>query len=127
MNGSMIIGRTDTTIFIRLPDDLQRDCGKCSCAYCVAHPDETPRWDTLAVATDKPKEGNDYAWTVHMPDPSVVTRGIEAGYVKGPRATVVHGGRKRGGPLDPSGNPSQPSPSGVSYTHPEDSIAHQDD
>lgn len=31
------------------------------------------------------------------------------------------------GPLDPSGNPSQPGPSGVSYTHPADAIAHQDD
>jgi hypothetical protein len=30
--------------------------------------------------------------------------------------------RKRAVPLDPSGNPSQPSPSGVSYTHPADWI-----
>ncbi len=28
----------------------------------------------------------------------------------------------RSGPVDQSGNPSQPSPSGVSYTHPADQI-----
>lgn len=33
----------------------------------------------------------------------------------------------RGPPLDPSGNPSRPSPSAVSYTHPEDEIAHYED
>lgn len=95
MNGSMVIGRTATTIFIRLPLELQRECGGCCCAYCKAHPELTPRWDTLAVAVDKPIEANDYAWTVHMPDASAIHRGIEAGYVNGPAGVTLHGGRVR--------------------------------
>lgn len=94
MNGSMVIGRTDSTIFIRLPAEQQRECGGCSCSYCKAHPEETPRWDTLAVAVDKP-DGPDTCWTVHMPDAGDTRRAIEAGYVKGPHGVTLHGGRKR--------------------------------
>lgn len=94
MNGAAVIGRTRDTIFVRLPDALQRPCGTCRCPYCTAHPERPPMWDTLAVSVEK-SHPVDYTWTVHMPDPSSVRDAIEAGYVHGPAATVVHGGRKR--------------------------------
>lgn len=95
MNGAIVIARTASTIFIRLPPDRQRECGGCSCAYCKAHPELTPRWDTLAVALDKPAEGNDCTWTVHMPDPAQMLTAIDCGYVKGPAGITLHGGRVR--------------------------------
>ena len=97
MNGSQVIGRTASTIFVRLPDDAQRPCGTCSCSYCKANPERTPMWDTLAIATSKPADGPDTVWTVHMPDAGSIRRAIDAGYVQGPHATVVMGGRKKVG------------------------------
>lgn len=38
--------------------------GGCKCAYCVAHPEQVPTWDTLAV---HPTSAD--TWAVHMPDP----------------------------------------------------------
>lgn len=72
MNGSTVLGRWRNTIFIRIPRQLQEPCRLgCSCDYCKAHPNEVPAWDTLAVGATSPKT-NDYAWTVHMPDPSTL-------------------------------------------------------
>lgn len=69
-NGMKVLGRNGGTLFVRLPDELQTPCNGCSCAWCKAHPDKTPMWDTLAIAISKPSKGTDTTWTVHMPDPS---------------------------------------------------------
>lgn len=61
-----VIYRTSTTIFMRLPEHLRRECGTCQCEHCKG---AVGYWDTLAVAVKKPAEGCDSAWTVHMPGP----------------------------------------------------------
>lgn len=66
MNGQPIIAMFGGVVFVRLPAEQQRAIDSCSCPYCEAHPDETPRWDTVAVPTDG-RHG--HTWTVHMPDP----------------------------------------------------------
>jgi hypothetical protein len=59
------------TFFARLPENAKRAIdGGCQCAFCKAHPDKTPAWDTLAVDPDSCT-----AWTVHYPemlDPVIV-------------------------------------------------------
>jgi hypothetical protein len=65
-----VIARFGGAIYLRLPQDLQRDCGGCSCDYCKAHPDERPMWDTLAVSIERTtRHERDWSWTIHMPDP----------------------------------------------------------
>ena len=71
-NGARVIQRTETCVFVRLPESMQRPIDLCSCSYCKSHPNETPRWDTLAVGLKRPETGADYAWTVHMPVPGVL-------------------------------------------------------
>ena len=71
-NGAPVISRTETCAFVRLPASMQRPIDLCHCTYCRKHPDQTPRWDTLAIALQRPETGADYAWTVHMPDPGVL-------------------------------------------------------
>ena len=73
INGSMVIGRIKETIFIRLPQILQTPItGGCHCDYCKKEKKKNPlyasKWDTLAISKNAPKKGNDYAWTVHMPE-----------------------------------------------------------
>ncbi len=73
MNGAMVLGRWRDTIFVRIPRELQEPIKLgCSCPYCVANPTKVPHWDTLAIGSKRPDKGNDYAWTVHMPDPSAL-------------------------------------------------------
>jgi len=72
MSGQPIFISADrTTLFIPIPRELAADVsGRCTCPYCVAHPDITPKWDTLAIrANAKNKEG-EHTWTVHLPDKS---------------------------------------------------------
>jgi len=71
-NGARVICRTETCAFVRLPESMQRPIDMCSCGYCKSHPNETPRWDTLAIGLKRPESGADYAWTVHMPVPGVL-------------------------------------------------------
>ena len=66
MNGQRIIANFGGVVFVRLPPELQRTIDSCRCPYCEAHPDQCPRWDTLAISYDG-RAG--YTWTVHMPDP----------------------------------------------------------
>jgi hypothetical protein len=58
------IGTTKAfTTFVSLPVPLQRPItGGCQCAFCKAHPNRPPMWDTLAT------DGVD-SWTVHYPEP----------------------------------------------------------
>lgn len=52
------------TLFIRLPHTLRKPIsGGCNCPYCMTHPNQAPKWDTLAVD----EKGN--SWTVHHPEP----------------------------------------------------------
>ena len=79
LNGMTVIGRTKEAIYLRIPKELQEACALgCLCDYCVKqkqiNPNYIPTWDTLCVSTKAPKKGNDYGWTVHMPDVSVLTR-----------------------------------------------------
>lgn len=63
MNGTPIT-QVGESIFIPLPPLARRPiAGGCQCAFCKAHPDQTPQWDTLAVSP-----GTKYAWTVHYPE-----------------------------------------------------------
>jgi hypothetical protein len=63
MNGTRVT-QVNETFFIPLPIESRRVIeGGCDCAYCKTHPDKTPQWDTLAVASGSP-----YAWTVHFPE-----------------------------------------------------------
>lgn len=66
-----VIARAAGAVYMRLPPDLQRDCGGCSCDYCKVHPDEKPMWDTLAVPIENLMRtpSLDWSWTLHMPDP----------------------------------------------------------
>jgi hypothetical protein len=55
-----------STLFVVLPPEACEPVeGGCSCDYCKAHPDRTPMWDTLAVASD-PRD-KPYTWLVHNP------------------------------------------------------------
>lgn len=55
-----------TTIFLRLPEELQRPIDRCECETCKAG--AQPFWDALAIrATQPPKDQNDFSYTVHMP------------------------------------------------------------
>lgn len=58
--------RSGGAVYVRIPPDLRRDCGGCRCAYCVAHPDETPTWDTLGIPLETGREGR--TWTCHAPE-----------------------------------------------------------
>jgi len=65
LNGQAV-KRVKDTIFVRLPRELWRSAGKCSCPICGGR---EGFWDTLAVGKDAPKgHGADYAWTVHYPE-----------------------------------------------------------
>jgi hypothetical protein len=66
MNMDVIETRiADNVVYLRIPRELQRAAGVCECAYCKAHPNDPPMWDTLAVPTDGKHER---AFTVHMPE-----------------------------------------------------------
>lgn len=65
-----VIARTRTAIFLRLPLEMQLDCGGCDCAHCKRNP-ALAKWDTLCVPLQNRERHHDYAHTVHMPDPSV--------------------------------------------------------
>ena len=69
LNGMKVLGRRGNTLWVRLPSELQRPCGTCSCPYCKAHPAEVPMWDTLAIPIAPPASSQDTTWTVHLPDP----------------------------------------------------------
>lgn len=59
LNGVRVVHR-DNTIFIPLPRELWRSCGRCDCSHCQG---KEGFWDTIAVAI-----GERYSWTVHMPE-----------------------------------------------------------
>lgn len=65
-----VILRTDTMLYVRLPQELWRSCGACSCPSCKANNRAEGWWDTLAIPLNKP-EGPDYSFCVHMPERSV--------------------------------------------------------
>ena len=66
MNGQPIYEGNDT-LFIPIPRHLARTIdGGCQCEYCKAHPEVTPKWDTLAIPATPGK--NHHTWTVHMPN-----------------------------------------------------------
>jgi hypothetical protein len=53
------------TLLVALPVALQRTIeGGCACPHCVAHPNETPMWDTLAIDAKAQR----HTWTVHYPE-----------------------------------------------------------
>jgi len=55
-------------VYVRLPLELQRPTGGCSCDYCkqakVGNPEYVPMWDTLGV----PLEPGKRTWTLHAPE-----------------------------------------------------------
>jgi len=65
----LVIALTKDAVYLRLPQELQRDCGGCACQHCKRNP-ELAKWDTLVVpfGTDDKYQRS---YTVHMPAPSV--------------------------------------------------------
>jgi hypothetical protein len=61
-------------VYLRLPRELQRDCGGCHCEHCRVNP-ALAVWDTLVVPTNPAGSRDDYyathSYTVHMPDGAV--------------------------------------------------------
>jgi hypothetical protein len=63
--------RSTGGLYFRIEPELQEPIDPngatrgCACAYCKAHPDQVPKWDTLAVHPQ-----SRWTWRVHMPDPS---------------------------------------------------------
>lgn len=53
-------------VYVRIPRDLQKPTGGCSCQYCVMHPNEVPSWDTLGIPLDGSASG--VTWTLHAPE-----------------------------------------------------------
>jgi hypothetical protein len=53
-------------VYVRLPRELQRECGGCDCEHCRKNPAGAV-WDTLVVPTKERTE----SYTVHMPDGAV--------------------------------------------------------
>ena len=68
MNGQQIFVSNDGgTLFVPIPKELAQDIpGGCDCPYCKAHPNETPKWDCLALPA-KPEAKTSHVWTVHYP------------------------------------------------------------
>jgi hypothetical protein len=64
--GWPVIQQLVDAVYVRLPKELQRPTGGCSCAYCKAHPKEVPMWDTLAIPLGPVR--NRTTWTVHAPE-----------------------------------------------------------
>jgi len=61
------ITRRDSTIFVPLPKNAQKEIdGGCQCQFCRANPDRTPMWDTLAI--DARDSGSNWTWIVHYPE-----------------------------------------------------------
>ena len=71
MNGQAIYrSKQHGTIFIPIPPELAKPCGKCQCDYCKAKgPNYVSRWDTLAIppAKDLKPGAWSHTWTVHFP------------------------------------------------------------
>lgn len=64
-----VIERTKEAVYIRLPEELQRSAGKCSCSACNG---QEGKWDTLVVPVKNGrKHSNDWTYTVHLPDQSL--------------------------------------------------------
>lgn len=66
LQGWPVIQQLAGAVYVRIPKELQRECGGCSCAYCVSHPDETPMWDTLGVPLGDAR--SPMTWTLHAPE-----------------------------------------------------------
>lgn len=65
-----VIAQGKDAVYLRLPADLQRDCGGCACPTCKADPSKA-KWDTLCVPLlprRGPRGSLGYSWTVHCPD-----------------------------------------------------------
>jgi len=65
-----VIARAKDAVYLRLPPELQRDCGGCNCPQCTKNP-ELAKWDTLCVPITPPGNHSDFSHVVHMPDGSV--------------------------------------------------------
>lgn len=69
LNGAPIIHRCETALYVRIPYEMALPCdGGCHCEYCKAHPNLTPKWDTLCLPLQVKKPSDNYAFTVHMPE-----------------------------------------------------------
>jgi hypothetical protein len=70
LRGLPIVYQGANTILIPLPPEFWRPIEDgCQCTYCLAHPDTTPYWDTLALA-QKPRAGSrgEHTYMVHHPE-----------------------------------------------------------
>lgn len=65
LNGMQVIMRRGDCIFVRLPRELWRSCGRCDCSHCKG---SEGFWDTLGVTTKPVARRNDTTWVVHMPE-----------------------------------------------------------
>ena len=77
MNGSYVTYRGNT-IFVQIPKEAQKPIeGGCSCDYCVAHPEEVPTWNLLAIAARSMCDRRfclALAW--HGPDLAMISKAV---------------------------------------------------
>ena len=66
--GMAVIAVTDKSVYIRLPRNLWRSAGNCTCHSCGG---KEGFWDTLGVPLPPTNDEHPHqlTWTVHMPDP----------------------------------------------------------
>lgn len=75
VSGMNVVARTKEAVYLRVNDSLRERTdyhhsgARCTCDFCANRKDQDSMWDTLCVPLKKPKKGNDYAHTVHMPEP----------------------------------------------------------
>lgn len=68
MREPIFISKDGSTLYVRLPEAISEPIeGGCDCDYCKAHPEQTPRKDTLCLAR-VPVNGHEYTWVVHYPE-----------------------------------------------------------
>lgn len=73
-----VVAVTTDAVYLRLPKELQRDCGGCDCPLCRTNPN-LAKWDTLVVplVVDWRTYNDNHSYTVHMPDPEGFRRVIK--------------------------------------------------
>jgi|SRR5215831_7661259 len=58
-------------VYVRIPAEIAQPInGGCQCAYCKAHPEQIPTWDTLGIPITETLSSRPrgMTWTVHAPE-----------------------------------------------------------
>lgn len=66
LQGWPVLRIWEGAVYVRIPQELQKPTGGCSCTYCKEHPKEVPSWDTLGIPIDGKRDS--MTWTLHAPE-----------------------------------------------------------